>query len=317
MSDTPTRPAIVRVAAAVLLRPDGLVLLAQRPAGKPYEGYWEFPGGKLEPGETPRQALDRELHEELGIVVRDASPWLVQEFVYPHAHVELNFFRVWRWDGELASRDGQAFEWQVPGRYTVAPLLPANTRILAALDLPLVLGITCAEDADEASFLSRAAGALERGLRLVQLRERSWGLARRFAFARELVPLAHRHGARVMWNGSQEEARAAGCDGVHWTAATLGAASARPEGMLASASCHSHEELAHAGRLGLDFAVLGPVLPTPTHPGAALLGWDAFLQMAQRAHLPVFALGGLATGDAGVAIAHGAHGIAMRRGAWP
>src|SRR5262249_54430231 len=96
-----------RVAAAVLIRGDPQVLLAQRPQGKPYAGYWEFPGGKLEPGESPRHALDRELHEELGITVRRASPWLVQEFVYPHAHVELNFFRVFAWDGELASHDGQ------------------------------------------------------------------------------------------------------------------------------------------------------------------------------------------------------------------
>jgi 8-oxo-dGTP diphosphatase len=86
---------IVRVAAAVILRADGRVLLAQRPPGKAYAGYWEFPGGKLEPGESPRAALDRELHEELGLRVRRAAPWLVQRFVYPHAHVELHFFRVY------------------------------------------------------------------------------------------------------------------------------------------------------------------------------------------------------------------------------
>ncbi len=122
----------MRVAAAVLVRPDGQVLLAQRPAGKPYEGYWEFPGGKLEPGESPRAALVRELHEELGITVRRAAPWLVQEFVYPHAHVELHFFRVFAWDGELHGRDGQAFAWQTPGRFTVAPLLPAKATVSAA-----------------------------------------------------------------------------------------------------------------------------------------------------------------------------------------
>ena len=119
------------------------------------------------------------LHEELGIEVTRASPWLLQEFVYPHAHVELNFFRVFEWDGELASRDGQAFEWQTPGTYTVAPLLPANTRILAALDLPIVYGITNAEDSDEETFLGHAYRALEGGLRLVQVRDKTWPLARR------------------------------------------------------------------------------------------------------------------------------------------
>jgi 8-oxo-dGTP diphosphatase len=99
--------AVVRVAAAVILRADGAVLLAQRPQGKPYAGYWEFPGGKLEAGETPAHALARELYEELGITARNASAWLVQEFVYPHAHVELHFFRVFDFDGEPASHDAE------------------------------------------------------------------------------------------------------------------------------------------------------------------------------------------------------------------
>jgi 8-oxo-dGTP diphosphatase len=100
---------IVRVAAAVILRPDGQVLLAQRPPGKAYAGYWEFPGGKFEPGESPRAALDRELFEELGLTVRRAAPWFVQRYVYPHAHVELHFFRVFAFDGEPVGHDGQAF----------------------------------------------------------------------------------------------------------------------------------------------------------------------------------------------------------------
>jgi 8-oxo-dGTP diphosphatase len=307
---------VVRVAAAVLLKPNGRVLLAQRPEGKPYAGYWEFPGGKLEPGETPRHALDRELHEELGILVRRASPWLVQEFVYPHAHVELHFFRVFEWDGRPASHDGQAFEWQKPGRYTVAPLLPANTRILAALELPLVYGITCAEDSDEDAFAARAHRALEGGLRLVQVRDKTWPLARRLALARSLVPLARRFGARVLWNGSAEEARDAMCDGVHWPSARLMAASSRPADMLVAASCHTREELAHAGALGVDFAVLGPVAPTPTHPAAFPLGWDRFSAIAQDTRVPLFALGGLTTADLRAAIDAGAQGVALRTDVW-
>jgi 8-oxo-dGTP diphosphatase len=307
----------VRVAAAVLLRDDGRVLLAQRPEGKPYAGYWEFPGGKLEPGENPRHALDRELREELGIDVERASPWLVQEFVYPHAHVELNFFRVFEWDGELTSHDGQAFEWQMPGRYTVSPLLPANTRILAALDLPLVYGISCAEDSDEETFLSRCSRALEGGLRLVQVRDKTWPLTRRIAFARAVVGLARRFGARVLWNGTADEAREASCDGVHWTSATLNAASSRPRGMLTAASVHTAGEIARAGALDLDFAVLGPVAPTPTHPDAAPLGWDEFARLAQVTRVPLFALGGLNATDLRAAIDAGAHGVALRRNAWP
>ena len=221
------------------MRGDGQVLLAQRPPGKAYAGYWEFPGGKLEAGETPAAALARELHEELGITVRRASPWLVQEFVYPHAHVELHFFRVFEWEGELVGHDGQAFAWQTPGRYTLAPLLPANTRILAALELPPVYGITHAEAMGEAAFLARAERAFAAGLRLVQLRDKTLPMPRRRALAAALLPLARRFGARVLWNGTAEEARAAACDGVHWTAATLAAAHERPRDLLVAASCHT------------------------------------------------------------------------------
>ncbi len=307
---------IVRVAAAVLLRPDGQVLLAQRPAGKPYAGYWEFPGGKLEPGEAPREALARELHEELGITVRRASPWFVQEFVYPHAHVELHFFRVYAWDGELHGHDGQAFAWQTPGRFTVAPLLPANTRVLAALELPPVYGITNAADSDEDAFLARAQRALAEGMKFLQLRDKEWPLSRRLAFSTHLVPLAHRHGARVLWNGAEDEASAAGCDGVHWTAATLAQARARPQQMLVAASCHTRDELARAAALDLDFAVVGPVAATPTHPHAIPIGWGGFDDRMVDVRLPVYALGGLNAEDLQCAIDHGAHGVAMRRAAW-
>jgi 8-oxo-dGTP diphosphatase len=307
----------VRVAAAVLIGADSRVLLAQRPAGKPYAGYWEFPGGKLEQHESPRAALDRELREELGITVRRASPWLVQEFIYPHAHVELHFFRVFEWDGELHGHDGQAFAWQTPGRYTVAPLLPANTRILNALDLPAVYGITCAADSDERAFLARASTAIAAGLRLVQLRDKEWPLDRRLAFARRLVEIARPHGAKVLFNGSEDDAKATGCDGVHWTASTLAQARSRPEGMLAAASCHTQEELAHAGALGLDFAVLGPVAATPTHALATPLGWDGFSARIVGVRLPVYALGGLTLAELPLAIEHGAQGVAMRRAAWP
>jgi len=307
---------VVLVAAAIITRPDGRVLVAQRPPGKAYAGYWEFPGGKLEPGEAPCDALKRELAEELGLTVRRAAPWLVQRFVYPHAHVELHFFRVYAWDGEPVGHDGQAFAWQTPGAFDVAPLLPANTLVLRALMLPEVCGITMAGDIGEVAFLLRARVALERGLKLIQLREKDWPLARQRALCDALLELAQPFDTRILLNGSEENARAWGCGGVHWTSAALAAAKARPENLLCSASCHTREEIAKAGALSLDFALLGPVAPTPTHPDAIPLGWDGFAAVADGASLPVFALGGLARSDLDAAIAHGAHGVALRRAAW-
>jgi 8-oxo-dGTP diphosphatase len=308
---------LTRVAAAVIVRADGQVLLAQRPSGKVYEGFWEFPGGKLEPGESPRAALDRELLEELGLRVRRAAPWLVQRFVYPHAHVELHFFRVFAWDGEPVGHDGQAFAWQTPGRLDVAPLLPANTRVLRSLTLPPVYAITMAAAIGEAAMLGRARAAFAAGVRLVQLREKAWPRERQRAFAAALRELARPQGVRVLLNGDEADARAWGLDGVHWTAPRLASATSRPDDLVCAASCHTAAEVARAGALSLDFAVLGPVRPTPTHPDAPAMGFDGFARAVEGTTLPVYALGGLSTADLPAAIDAGAHGIAAIRGAWP
>jgi 8-oxo-dGTP diphosphatase len=310
--------ALVPVAAAVIVAPDGRVLLAQRPPGKAYAGYWEFPGGKVEPGESPREALARELREELGIVVRRAAPWLVQRYRYPHAHVELHFFRVFEWTGEPVGHDGQAFAWQVAGRFDVLPLLPANAFVMRALLLPPVYAITNAGDVGEASLLASVETAMASGLRLIQLREKDWPLARQRALAASLLASTAPRGVKVLLNGEAKNALDWGCDGVHLTAAALSSISARPvpEQALCAASCHTRAEIERAAEMNLDFVVLGPVLATPSHRGMPTLGWEGFAALALDAPLPIFALGGLARGDLDVAIAHGAHGVALRRGAW-
>jgi 8-oxo-dGTP diphosphatase len=308
--------AVVPVAVAVLVRSDGRVLLAQRLPGTPYAGYWEFPGGKVEPGESTHQALRRELDEELGIEVTRAAPWLTRTYVYPHAHVELNFFRVFAWRGEPHGRDGQAIAWQTPGAFDVAPLLPANTTILRSLELPAIYGISMAEDLGEDAFIERARWSFALGLRLVQLREKSWPIDRLRRFAQRFLPLARAAGARVLLNGDIGLARELGCSGVHWPAATLLEAKARPEGLLCAASCHDHAELARAAKLELDFVVLGPVAATPTHPDAVPLGWARIGELLHRTPLPAYALGGLDRAQLDLAIEHGAHGIALRRAAW-
>ena len=120
---------LVQVAVGVLLQDDGAFLLTSRPPGKVYAGYWEFPGGKLEAGETVQQALARELHEEIGIAIEDCTLWKIERVDYPHALVQLNFCRVTRWRGELQMREGQSFAWQqLP--VTVTPVLPGTLPVL-------------------------------------------------------------------------------------------------------------------------------------------------------------------------------------------
>jgi len=311
---------ITDVAAAVIERrtADGVIefLLGQRAPGTFYPGFWEFPGGKVELGETPHDALVRELHEELGIEVSRADPWLRREHVYEHAHVRLNFFRVREWHGELHDHVHSALAWQRAGGLTVSPMLPANAPVLAALALPDFYAITHAGEIGIDAQLLALAHALEGGLRLVQLREPKLDAGRRAAFVHAAVDLCHQYGARVLVNGDAVLAEAAGADGLHLPAVQLAAQTVRPDFPLVAASCHSTEELGLAGRLGCDFAVFGPVRATATHPGLAGIGWDNFAAAVGVPPLPTFALGGLSRAELDLAQRAGAHGIAAIRAAW-
>ena len=135
-----SRP-LLRVVAGVVLNRDGNYLLSSRPEGKPYAGYWEFAGGKVEPQERETDALKREFAEELGIAIHRATPWLTKIHAYEHAHVYLRFFRVAAedWSGVLQAKEGQQWSWQKAGDFTVSPMLPANGALLKALAVPTEL----------------------------------------------------------------------------------------------------------------------------------------------------------------------------------
>ncbi len=321
MNNSIEKTNLVEVAAAVLQRPDGSFLLAQRPADKIWAGYWEFPGGKIEPSETPYHALVRELREELGIEVKVAYPWVTRVFAYPHATVRLNFFRVTAWSGELHPHEGQQFAWQsptptLPRGEVVSPLLPANAPILRSLSLPTLYAVSNVAELGATEFMRRLEGALHNGLRLVQMREKNLPRPEMRALSLRVLELAHAHGAQVLINGDVGLARETGADGAHLNSVQLAACSTRPDVPWCAASCHNAEELQQAGELGLDFAVLSPVLPTISHPGAPHLGWETFGKIAAGSSIPVYALGGLTHDDLHTAWQHGAHGIALLRQAW-
>jgi 8-oxo-dGTP diphosphatase len=308
--------AIVDVAAAVILRADGAFLLARRPVGKVYAGYWEFPGGKIEPGERLEDALSRELHEELGIDVVVANPWITRLYAYPHATVRLHFFRVTEWRGAPHAKEGQEICWQGDGEALAAPMLPANGPVLASLALPQTYAITNAAGLGVEAQLARIDRRLAEGLRLLQVREPALAPAVRAAFARAVVERARRVGARVLINDDATLADAVGADGVHLRATGLMALASRPACALVGASCHDARELAQAMRLELDFAVLGPVRSTPSHPGVRTLDWPGFAALARGASIPVYAIGGMRPADLEAACRHGAHGLAMITASW-
>lgn len=314
MSASPA-PDLVEVAAAVIERSDGRFLMASRPPGKVYAGWWEFPGGKVEAGETPRQALERELHEELGIRVAEAWPWVNRRYVYPHAHVMLHFFRVTGWQGEPHPHEGQTLAWTQAEAPELAPILPANGPILKGLSLPLEYAISDLAALGEAEFLQRLEQRLAQGLRLVQLREKSLVAAELRRLAQVVSGRCAAWGARLMLNSDADLARELGA-GLHLNAAQLMAATARPDLAWVGASCHNAEELTKAAALELDFVVLSPVSPTASHPGAETLGWTRFAELLSDYPLPVYALGGLGMGDQALARSHGAHGIALKSQAW-
>ncbi|MDX3906818.1 MAG: thiamine phosphate synthase [Pigmentiphaga sp.] len=359
---------VVDVAVGVMLQRDGRLLLGQRPAGKAYAGWWELPGGKLEPGETVLEALARELHEELGVTVRESSTWVTHVHAYSHATVRLYFCRVTRWEGEPRGLESQALQWarvrtasaaevdaarrdreqrvaaleariargeqpvdleaaqaraQAPEDALglaldpgIGPVLPATLPPLRWLHVPGTYAITnIGAPGNVEPFLRRLDAALASGLQLIQFREPGWpgGPADEAlrGVLQKVVARARAAGAQVLLNSVHPADWLADADGLHLRAADI--PEGRPElppGARLGVSAHDAAELERARRLDADFAVLGPVLPTASHPGQPGMGWDAFSALALHAGLPVFALGGQSPETRTAAIAHGAHGIA-------
>ena len=307
---------LVEVAAGVIRGPDGRFLLGRRAPGTFYPGYWEFPGGKVEPGESPAMALARELREELGITVDACWPWLVREHHYEHARVRLHFFEVPRWHGEVNDHVHSELAWVSARDAVCEPMLPANGPIFKALRLPRFIGITHAAEIGIEHQLRALDVALARGLRCVQIREPDMNEAALGRFAAEVLARARERSAIVLLNGDSQLAQRLGVDGVQLNGRALMQCASRPDFEWVGASCHDRSQLERAARLCVDFALLGPVRETTTHPGARGIGWQCFGELASGWPMPVVALGGLGEEDLLTAREAGAHGIAAIRGAW-
>jgi len=324
-----TKCKVTHAAVGVIQREDGWVLLAERPVGKPWAGYWEFPGGKVEEGETPQQALKRELQEELGIEVISLHPWLTRSFDYaakydaegqldsPAKTVKLHFFIVAKWHGEPRGLESQRLVWQSPESIEVSPMLPANAPIFAALRLPSSYAITNLSELGEDLFFESLRMSLDNGLKMLQLREKQLSTQAFLIFAERVIKLAALYGAKVLVNSSHQSALAAlDAAGVHFNSIDLMRLQTKPTAILCGASCHNDKELAHAAALGLDYVMLSPVKATHSHPDEESMGWSKFADLIADYALPVYALGGMQPTDLHKAKLHGAHGIAMLRSAW-
>ena len=313
---------VVHVAVAILKKENGEFLLTSRPEGKPWAGWWEFPGGKIEAGESSERALERELQEELDVTPTACQAWIQKRFDYPETHdspaktVHLHFFFVTQWQGELAPKEGQKLSWQTPGQVSVKPVLPANTPIMHALALPPIYAISNSTEMGEAGFFNALEQQLRNGLQLIQVREKQLGRHELRQFATQVKTMAKAFDAKVLLNEDVELAVELGLDGVHLPSKVLFQQHSKPDGLLVAASCHQANEIAQAERLGVDLITLSPVSKTESHPEAKALGWQAFATLASRTEIPVYALGGMHVDDLSCAYANGARGIAMQRAVW-
>lgn len=315
MTDSP----LVDVMAAAITDARDRVLLARRTEGRDLAGLWEFPGGKREPGESLEQALTRELQEELGIDVRIGDPLIAVAQQYPHKRLRLDVRMVTHWQGTPRGHEGQALAWVPREKLVGYAMPPADRPVVAALLQPDRYLVTPSpgDPGEDESWLAALDQSLDAGIRRVQLRLPGLEADRRRALVVAAARRCAAAGAEVLVNGEIALAQELGL-GLHLRAAQLRELQERPVAtdVQLAASCHDAEELRMAEALGCDFAVVGPLKPTPTHPDATGIGWTRFEHLREHVSLPIYAIGGLDPDDIATARQHGAQGIAAIRGLW-
>jgi 8-oxo-dGTP diphosphatase len=290
----------VHVAVGVII--DGSqVLVSQREVGSHQAGKWEFPGGKLRADESPREALARELEEELGVQVRSAYPLIQIRHTYPDKQVLLDVWRVTDYGGVPHGRESQAIDWVNQDRLTKLDLPAANKAIVAAACLPALYVISDAHRLGAGVFLRKLERGLKAGVRLVQLREPHLSEQAYRSLAQQVGDLCRRHHAKLLLNATPEIVVDCNADGIHLNSQRLRALTTRPltENHWVGASVHDKEELEIASRLG-----------------ATPLGWQEFKELCATVNAPVYALGGMRAEHLLAARDVGAQGLAMISGVW-
>ncbi len=315
----------IHVAAAVILDEQQRILIARRPVDKHMGGLWEFPGGKVEPGEDVTVALNRELDEELGIQVTACEPLIQIRHDYPDKSVLLDVWTVTAFTGEPRGREGQPVKWVESHDLASYEFPAANKPIVTAALLPKRYLITGAFEGVE-SLCSKVEKALGQEIDLIQLRVScapdSVSQGDYHHYVEALQPLVEGR-AQLMVKGDLSWLDYSGIKGLHLTARQLielsGKGWKKPSQYAdkwLAASCHSQDELERAQAIGADFVTLSPLLATASHPNAQPMGWDQASELIAKAVVPVYCLGGLTEGDTGHARRVGAQGISAIRAWW-
>ena len=302
----------LHVAVGVLKDSKQRILLSKRHASAHQGGLWEFPGGKLEPGETVPAALRREFKEELDIEVQQASPLIRIRHRYPDRAVLLDVYQVDRFSGSANGQEGQEVRWVDERDLPQYPFPEANLPIISAIRLPAHWPILNDESTDPKSMGNRFDHWVEQGVNALLIRLPLVSTGQFKEIVQPLCAKAKQRGVKLILNTEAIIAEQTGASGVHLNSRRLLKARKRPldRGFWVGASCHNLNELLHAQQLGLDYAFLAPVCPTASHPGVQPLGWKTFETLVNQVNIPVYALGGMKPGDLKLARIHGAQGVA-------
>lgn len=300
---------VLHVAVGVIKDGEGRVLISLRHDDADQGGLWEFPGGKLESGESVEQALSRELKEELDITVLEITPLIKVDHQYADFKVLLDVWLVTLFSGKPVGREGQEIKWLSPDKLKNYSFPEANAPIVVAARLADEYAILNAEN--DADLLTDLNTILDNGVKLIQARIKALSEKEVRRFFELAIPLCKEKGAKLLVNSAVKNTDRINVDGIHLTSLDLMALEQRPMGYeWVAASCHNRVELQHAAQIGVDFVVLAPVLPTRTHPEAEAMGWDKFEALTASVNIPVFALGGMMKQDKYFSLKVGAQGIA-------
>ena len=294
------------------------ILVMKRPADRHLGGLAEFPGGKLEAGESPESGLQRELKEELDIDMCRCRPLIQVPYSYADREVFLDVFLVTDYSGRVRGVEGQEFAWTSLQALDGLRFPKANHGIVRALQLP---GLVCVTpDAGQVrDFLRHFRDTVRQAeVSLVHFRSHELDRQHYLRLARDCLQECRRHQARLVLNAEAPLLEQTDAHGLHLTSRRLCAAKTRPLGReyLVSASCHTLEEVLHASQTGLDYIFLGPVREKVSAASSEVLGWKRFARLARESALPAYAIGGLGEADIEVARAHGAQGVAAIRAVW-
>jgi 8-oxo-dGTP diphosphatase len=299
----------LHVAVAVIKNTQQQILISKRANDVHQGGLWEFPGGKIETSESVFSALKRELFEELGISITAARPLIKIKHHYQDLSVLLDVWQINDFSGSAYGKEGQKIKWLSINQLSVNDFPAANKTIITAVRLPQYYAIL--DDGNEVALLTKLEKVLNKSITLIQLRLKNSTALQIKQFLTQAMPLCKQHQVHLLINSGVSNSQQLNVDGLHLTSSDLMALEKRPmiRGWLA-ASCHNLSQLQYAEKIGVDFAVLAPVLPTQTHPNAKVLGWQLMTTLIEAVNIPVFALGGLITSDVEKVQRLGGQGIA-------